>query len=285
MITIEPTGTIRSQWGEGPIWWHGALYYVDIEGHLVHRFDPADGSEKSWNVGERVGTVVPRDSGGLVIAGDHGISFLDPESAGGTLTHIADPEQDMPDNRFNDGKCSPDGRFFAGTISLVKKTGAAKLYRLDPDLSLHEAFGPVTNSNGIIWSTDGKTLYYIDTPRREILAFDYDQGHLRNLRGIVSTAHHDASPDGMTIDANGHLWVAFCHGGCVACFDPESGKELRRVDFPCVETTACAFGGPDLSELYVTTGVHKSLQEEHAGRLFVVRGLGVKGLPANAFAG
>ena len=283
MITIEPVGTILSQWGEGPIWWHGALYFVDIEGHQIHRYNPADGSEKSWDAGQRVGTVVPRESGGVVAAGDHGLFFLDEEP--GALTPIADPEPDKPDNRFNDGKCSPDGRFFAGTISLAKKNGDARLYRLDPDLTLHEAFGPVTNSNGIVWSADGKTVFYIDTPRKEVLAFDYDDGHLRNMRGVISTGHIEASPDGMAIDAEGNLWVAFCHGACVACFDPVSGKELRRVELPCLETTACAFGGPDLADLYVTTGVHKSVEEEHAGRLFVVRGLGVKGAPANAFAG
>ncbi|MFT3990878.1 MAG: SMP-30/gluconolactonase/LRE family protein [Luteolibacter sp.] len=283
MVTIEPIGTTRSKWGEGPIWWQGALYYVDVEGHSVIRFDPATGSERSWNVGQRVGTVVPRESGGLVIAGDHGLYFLDEES--GELTAIADPEPDKPDNRFNDGKCSPDGRFFAGTISLVKKTGDARLYRLDPDLTLHEAFGPVTNSNGIIWSADGKTVYYIDTPRKEVLAFDYEDGHLRNMRGVVSTAAHEWSPDGMTIDADGNLWVAFCHGACVINYSPVTGEELRRVEIPCLETTACAFGGPDLADLYITTGVHKSVEEEHAGRLFVVRGLGVKGQPAQAFAG
>ncbi|MFT4176402.1 MAG: SMP-30/gluconolactonase/LRE family protein [Luteolibacter sp.] len=283
MVTIEPIGTTRSKWGEGPIWWRDALYYVDIEGHSVIRFDPATGGERSWNVGQRVGTVVPRESGGLVVAGDHGLYFLDEES--GELTAIADPEPDKPDNRFNDGKCSPDGRFFAGTISLVKKTGDARLYRLDPDLTLHEAFGPVTNSNGIIWSADGKTVYYIDTPRKEVLAFDYEDGHLRNMRGVVSTSAHEWSPDGMTIDADGNLWVAFCHGACVICYSPETGEELHRVEIPCLETTACAFGGPDLADLYVTTGIHKSVEEEHAGRLFVVRGLGMKGLPAQAFAG
>jgi sugar lactone lactonase YvrE len=283
MITVEPIGNLRSQWGEGPIWWHEALYYVDIEGHRVHRFDPANGTEQSWEVGQRVGTVVPRESGGLVIAGDRGLWFLDEET--GALAMIADPEPDKPDNRFNDGKCSPDGRFFAGTISLVKKTGDAKLYRLDPDLSLHEAFGPVTNSNGIVWSNDGKVVYYIDTPRKEVLAFDDDHGQLRNLRSVISTAHLESSPDGMTIDANGHLWIAFCHGGCVVCFDPASGAELQRVELPCLETTACAFGGPGLADLYVTTGVHKTVKEEHAGCLFVIRGLGVHGVPASAFAG
>lgn len=282
MFNIEAVGSVVSKWGEGPIWWKGSLYYVDIEGHLVHRFTPATGEEASWNVGRRVGTIVPRESGGFVIAGDDGLLFFDEKT--GDLASITDPESDKADNRFNDGKCSPDGRFFAGTISLVKKTGDAKLYRLDPDLSIHDAFGPVTNSNGIVWSEDGKTVYYIDTPRKEVVAFDYAEGILTNLRSVVTTAGREASPDGMSIDNEGNLWIAFCHGACVVCFDPSTGKEIRQIDLPCLETTACAFGGDDLSDLYVTTGIHKSEVEEQAGRVFRITGLGVKGVPANAFA-
>ena len=283
MNRTEPIGPMRCVWGEGPIWWNGALYFVDIESHLVHRFDPADGSARTWDCGQRVGTVVPRARGGLVIAGDHGFAFLDEET--GALTPVADPESHLPDNRFNDGKCSPDGRFFAGTLNLAKQPNAAKLYRLDPDLTVHEAFGPVTNSNGIVWSADGKSCYYIDTPRREVLAFDYDNGLLLDPRVAFATGHIDASPDGMAIDADGHLWIAFCHGGCVSCFDPATGDELHRLAIPCLETTACAFGGPNLEDLCVTTGVHKTAREEHAGRLFVIRGLGIHGVPAHAFAG
>jgi len=283
MTRTEPVGRIRCQWGESPIWWQGALYFVDIAGHRVHRYDPADGSERSWDVGQCVGTVVPRASGGLVIAGDHGLFFLDEDS--GALTPIADPERDLPGNRFNDGKCSPDGRFFAGTMSLTRRPGAATLYRLDPDLSIHKAFGPVTTSNGLAWSADGATVYYIDTPRREVLAFDYADGQLLNPRSVIATSHIEASPDGMTIDSNGCLWIAFCHGGCVSCFDPANGNELHRIALPCLETTACAFGGPDLADLFVTTGVHKTAKEEHAGRLFVIRGLQVTGMPTHAFGG
>ena len=282
-MTIETTGTRQSQWGEGPIWWQDHLYYVDIEGHAVIRLNPATGEETVWNVGERVGTIVPRESGGFVIAGDTGFRILDP--ADGSLSVIGDPEPEKPDNRFNDGKCSPDGRFFAGTISLVKKTGDARLYRLDPDQTIHEVFGPVTNSNGIVWSPDGSTCHYIDTPRREVLSFDYADGRLSNLRTSVDTSPIDASPDGMAIDTEGNLWIAFCHGSCVACFSPVTGELLRKVDLPCMETTACSFGGPDLDELYVTTGIHKTEVEEDAGRVFVIKGLGVKGLPAHAFAG
>ena len=283
MANVEVAGNLKSRWGEGPIWWDGSLYYVDIEGRKVCRYFPETGRELSWDVEMRVGTVVPRRGGGMLIAGDDGLFFFD-EGTGGAMP-IADPEPDKPDNRFNDGKCSPDGRFFAGTISLVKKEGDARLYRLDPDLSLHEAYAPVTNSNGIAWSGDGKTVFYIDTPRKEVLAFDYERGNMKNPRAVISTKNREASPDGMTIDSAGNLWIAFCHGACVACFDPRSGEELRKVELPCLETTACAFGGPDLTDLYVTTGIHKTEVEDLAGRLLRVRGLGVKGVAANAFTG
>lgn len=283
MISIEVVGSVKSKWGEGPIWWEDSLYYVDIEGHKVHRYTPETGEEKFWEVGQRVGTVVPRENGGLVFAGDDGFFFLDEKT--GDISAIADPEADKIDNRFNDGKCSPDGRFFAGTISLVKKEGDAKLYSLDSDLTLKEAYGPVTNSNGIVWTEDGMTVYYIDTPRKEVLAFDYADGVLTNERSVVSTASREFSPDGMTIDSDGNVWVAFCHGACVVCFDPRTGEELQCVNLPCMETTSCAFGGTDLTDLYVTTGIHKSEVEEDAGRLFRISGLGVKGLAANAFGG
>lgn len=282
-MTIEPVGNYRATWGEGPVWTGGRLLYVDIESHCVISFDPESGEEQIWNVGERVGTVVPRQKGGLVIAGDRGFSFLDEET--GEVTAIGDPEPDKTDNRFNDGKCAPDGHFFAGTISLVKKEGDADLYRLSPELEITKAYGSVTNSNGIVWSADGATCYYIDTPTKRVLAFDYADGLLSNSRPVVALNHIDSSPDGMAIDENGHLWIAFCHGACVTAFDPVSGYEEDRIELPCLETTACAFGGPDLTDLYVTTGVHKTEKEEHGGRLFVIKGLGVKGLPSHCFGG
>ncbi|MDB4265327.1 SMP-30/gluconolactonase/LRE family protein [bacterium] len=282
-MTVEAIGGYRATWGEGPAWVEGRLIYVDTEAHKVISFDPVSGDEKVWDVGQRVGTVVPRASGGLVAAGDDGFFFLNDES--GEVTAIANPEADKPNNRFNEGKCSPDGHFFAGTISLVKKEGDADLYRLSPDLEVTKAYGPVTNSNGIVWTADGGTCYYIDTPKKEVLAFDYENGLLTNPRRVVATNHIDSSPDGMAIDKDGKLWIAFCHGAQVTCFDPESGYEVQRVDLPCLETTACAFGGPELADLYVTTGVHKTEVEEEAGRLFVIKGLGVKGVPGHAFAG
>ncbi len=284
-MEIESVGNYRARWGEGPLWWSESLYFVDIEEHKVLRYHPCSGEEQIWDVGERVGTVVPRRGGGLAIAGDRGFAFLDPGS--GEITRLGDPEAGKPDNRFNDGKCSPDGRFFAGTISLVKNEGDAALYRLDADQSITKVYDGVTNSNGIVWTEDGRTLYYIDTPRRAVLAFDYDSdtGTLTNERVAFSTSgDSDGVPDGMAIDTEGHLWIAFCHGGCVVCFD-QAGREMRRLDFPCREVTAPAFGGEGLRDLYVTSGIPKDEIEKEAGRLFVVRNLGATGLPANGFAG
>jgi sugar lactone lactonase YvrE len=283
MIRRDPISAVRCQWGEGPLWWRDALYFVDIEGRAIHRYDPETGTVETWNAGRRIGFIAPRAAGGFVVGGDNGLFFFD--DAVGSFTPVVDPEADKPGNRFNDGKCAPDGRLFAGTISLEKRNGDARLYRLDADGAVSEAFGPVTNSNGLAWSADAGTLYYIDTPRREVLAFWYADGELTEMRTAFSTGHIDASPDGMCIDRDGHLWIAFCHGGCVCCFDPATGDEIRRIALPCLETTSCAFGGPDFSDLYVTTGVHKTAKEEHAGHLFVIRGLGVKGLPAAAYAG
>ncbi len=272
-----------SQWGEGPLWHDNRLLYVDIEAHQIIAFTPATGEEKIWDVGERVGTVVPRASGGLVWAGDHGFFFLD--EATGISTAIADPEPNHPDNRFNDGKCDPAGRLWAGTICLKKRPDAA-LYCLHTDLRVEKKFAPITNSNGIIWSRDTRTMFYIDTPSKKIRAFDFDAATsaISHERIIWDTSADPSSPDGMTIDSEDRLWIAFCHGAKVVCFDPATKKVEAQIDFPCVETTACAFGGSDLGDLYITTGLKPDLAEPLAGRLFVCRP-GAKGVPALTFGG
>lgn len=287
-LMITTIGTHISKWGEGPIWWEDHLHYVDIEGHTLIRLNPETGEETIREMGERIGTVVPRASGGYVCAGDTGIQTFDPKT--GDKRNLADPESaKRATNRFNDGKCDPAGRLWAGTISMVKNEGDAALYMLDTDGSLSVKIDNVTNSNGICWSADAKTMYYIDTPTRQISAYDFDNktGEISNGRMAIDTAAKGfaSSPDGMTIDADGNLWVAFCHGGCVVCFEPATAKILQRVDLPCIETTACAFGGPNLDRLFVTTGIHKSMEEPGAGKVFVIDGLGVQGVPAFAYAG
>ena len=285
---IQTIGTRISKWGEGPIWWQDYLFYVDIEDHSIVQLNIEMNEEIILDVGERIGTIVPQEDRGFIYAGDSGIIAFDPIS--GTTQTLADPESEKREtNRFNDGKCDPFGRFWAGTISLVKKTGDAALYMLDIDGKLHQKVDKITNSNGICWSLDATKLYHIDTPTKQVRVYDYDQdsGNIGNATIAVDTASNGFkdSPDGMTIDANGNLWIAFCHGGCVACFDPLSGKLLNRIDLPCVETTACTFGGPNLDRLFVTTGIHKNIKEPDAGKVFVIDDLGVKGMPAFAYRG
>ena len=286
--TITTIGKQVSQWGEGPIWWKGSLLYVDINGKQLIQLDPETSNETIWDIGERIGTVVPTQGDDLIYAGDTGYVRFNP--ATGERTNLGDPEAALREtNRFNDGKCDPAGRFWAGSISLAKNTGTANLYYLDTDGNVSLQLSDLTNSNGICWSADKSTMYHIDTPTLSIRAFDYhlDTGAISNRRVVIDTKAkgYDSSPDGMTIDENGHLWVAFCHGGCVVCFDPNNDKELQRIDFPCIETTACAFGGENLDRLFVTTGIKPGLDEPGAGKVFVVDGLGVQGVEAFPYKG
>ena len=270
----ETVGTRACAWGEGPVWWRDALWHVDIEDEAIICLDPITGMEEVWNMGQRVGFVLPCLNDQWIWGGDHGLYFFDPSS--GDSVPIADPEPDKSDNRFNDAGISPDGRLFAGTIALDKTKGNAALYRLDPDHSLHIAHPNVTNSNGIAWSPDGGVCYYIDTPTREILRFRYyaQSGALTDPHVLIDTDPLlDASPDGMCVDGEGGLWVAFCHGGCVIRFDPDSGRPTRHLELPCRETTSCCFGGPDLRDLYVTTGIPVKNPEPLAGRTFVFRNI------------
>jgi sugar lactone lactonase YvrE len=291
-VTTPRTKTIGkqiSQWGEGPIWWDNSLFYVDIAGNKLLRLKPETGEESIWDVGERIGTIVPsKNDDEVIYAGDTGYVRFNLKT--GSKVALADPEASMRGkNRFNDGKCDPAGRFWAGTISMIKDTGSANLYCLDTDGSLSLKVSGVTNSNGICWNAEATKMFYIDTPAQNVRAYDYDieSGAISNARVVVDTAAHgyNSSPDGMTIDADGMLWVAFCHGACVVRFDPRTNKELQRVDLPCIETTACTFGGDNLDRLFVTTGIKADLNEPDAGKVFVIDGLGIEGVPAFAFKG
>lgn len=287
-LSIQPISKHVSKWGEGPVWWKDHLLYVDIEGHCLNRLNPDNGEVTSWNVREAIGTVVPTIDGKFAYAGCSGFVLFDPRT--NTKTPMGNPESALAGAvRFNDGKCDPAGRFWAGSISLKKQEGIANLYMLDRQRRLHFKLGNLTNSNGICWSLDAKTLYHIDTPTKVIKAYEFDlqTGSLGKEQGLIDTTlfGNNASPDGMCIDANGHLWVAFCHGGCVVCFDPETQTKQMQIDFPCLETTACTFGGPKMDRLFVTTGIHKTEVEADAGKVFVVDGLGIRGVPAFPYRG
>jgi sugar lactone lactonase YvrE len=281
----------RATLGEGPIWddRNQVLYWVDIDGGAVHAFDPATGDDRAVDVGEQVGTVVPRASGGVVAALRSGFAHID--FVRGTVTPLANPPERRPGLRFNDGKCDPAGRLWAGTITGRDDAGGASLYRLDPDLSTKRMLTGITNSNGICWGLDAKTMYYIDTPTQQVAAFDYDEatGEIANRRVVVEVPEEQGHPDGMTIDAEGTLWIALWGGWCVSRWDPTTGEQLGAVRVPADHTSACAFGGAELDELYVTTartGLDDGALESqpHAGGLFRARP-GVKGVKAFVFAG
>jgi len=281
----------KSVLGEGPIWDSNkqVLYWVNILENQVHEFDPATRKNRTVDVGENVGTVVVRKSGGLAVALKSGFATLDFET--GKVTHITDPEADKPNNRFNDGKCDPAGRFWAGTMSYSVDKGAGSLYVLDKDHKAHKVVEGVTISNGIIWSLDHKTMYYIDSPNRTVDAFDYDvtTGHVTNRRPVILFPPGNDLPDGMTIDEKGNLWVAHWEGSKVTCFDPHTGKVLETVYVPASRVTACAFGGKNLDELYITSarwGISEEAltKEPLAGCLFVVKP-GVRGVKSDEYAG
>ncbi len=290
-MNIELVINAKATLGEGAIWdtRRKRLYWVDIHEGKVHIYNPADETDQVVKVGQRVGAVVPRRGGGLMLAVHHGFASLDLET--NELTIIDDPEKDLPDNCFNDGKCDPAGRFWAGTVSINSEPGAGSLYCMDTDRSVRRMFGGVTCSNGIAWSLDRSTMYYIDTPTRQVDAFDYDveTGEIANRRAAVTVPEKMGKPDGMTIDAEGMLWIAMWEGSRVTRWDPRAGTLEQTIPIPALRVTSCAFGGENLDELYVTTArirmTETQLAEQpHAGGVFRVRP-GVRGIEAHEFVG
>ena len=166
-----------------------------------------------------------------------------------------------------------------------KRTATGSLYVLHSDLRAEKKFGPVTVSNGLVWTKDARTMFYIDTPRKNVLAFDFDvtTGNIGNERIAFATDGFSGVPDGMTIDAEDRLWIAFCHGSAVQCFD-HAGRCEAEIPFPVREVTACTFGRSDLRDLYITTGIPGAEVEPLAGRLFVTRP-GAQGVVSPAFIG
>jgi sugar lactone lactonase YvrE len=277
--------------GEGAIWdaKRQALLWIDIVKQQVHIYNPSTQENRTIQLDQMVGTVVPRQSGGLMVAVHHGFASLDLETE--EMEIVADPEHDQPENRFNDGKCDPAGRFWAGTLSLKGKRGTCNLWRLDADLSVHKMIEGVSVSNGIVWTADRTAMYYVDTPTHRVDRFDYDHdtGEIANRSVAVRIPEGMGSPDGMTIDSEGMLWVCLWQGGKVSRWDPKRGELLQTVDLPASNVTSCAFGGVNLEQLYITTArinvSDEQLQEQPlAGGLFRAD-VGVSGMPAFEFAG
>ena len=254
--------------GEGPVWdaRRSSLFWVDILRGEIHEYRPADGYSHTISVGEYVGAVAPYRDGRLMAALKSGIVLLDPDT--GEREAVGHPEAHLPGNRYNDGKCDPAGRFWVGSMSLQEEPGAGSLYMIDHDRSITRQLEGVTISNGLAWSNDHRTMYYIDTPTFEVAAFDYDiaTGSISNRRVAIRIPETDGYPDGMTTDREGCLWIAHWDGWQVTRWDPHTGRKIHHIPMPAARVTSCAFGGDTGNDLYITSA-RTGLSEEELGRM------------------
>lgn len=268
MATAELILDSKSFLGEGPIWdaESGKLWWINIFAGELSCFNPTSGENKTYQMGQQIGTVVLQKSGGVAVALENGFYSFDPETE--KLTPICDPESDQSENRFNDGKCDPAGRFWAGTMQKIEEEATGSLYCLEGDGTCHKRETNISISNGIVWSTDASTMYYIDSPTRRIDRFQYDRetGDISDRQTAFELPEGMGYPDGMSIDADDNLWVALWAGWGVAKFNPQTGELLEKLDLPVANVTACAFGGDDLSELFITTAQKGNSDEELANQ-------------------
>lgn len=276
--------------GEGPWWDHqrGTLLWVDLFKGRVHRFDPSTGNDDSFDVGQPVGMVAARRSGGLVCAVRDGIGFVDADGGGFSL--VKDVERTIPGNRMNDGACDPAGRLWTGTMATDLSPSSGTLYRISPELDVTPMRTEVSISNGLDWSPDGSTFYFADSATRTVDAYDFEPetGDLRNRRRLIELSDQVSTPDGLTVDAEGTLWIAMWDGGCVRRFTP-GGILLETIDLPVSRPTSVAFGGENLDRLFITSarnGLSTSqlAEQSHAGAIFVIEP-GVSGRLPHAFGG
>jgi sugar lactone lactonase YvrE len=286
VATAEQVTEVCTHHGEGPVWDAdaGLLRWVDMLAGDVLSLSPGDGTISRLRVGKVAAALRPRRRGGLVIAVERGFALIDPGSSEPRL--LPEVWHD-PSARMNDGGCDPRGRFYCGSMAYDGTPGRGALYRLDPDGAVQTVLAGVTISNGLAWSRDGTTVFYIDSPTQRVDAFDFDPdtGTFSGRRPVIEIPPEHGMPDGMTIDADGGLWVALWGGGAVHRYTPR-GRLDAVVDLPVRQVTACAFGGDALDELYITTsrvGVPDGTQAT-AGALFQAHP-GVVGLPAATFAG
>jgi sugar lactone lactonase YvrE len=275
----QVTGPVAHH-AEGPVWspsW-GGLRWVDmLAGDVLSLVD--DGSVARRHVGTVAAALRPRRGGGAVIAVERGFALEEPD---GSLTTL-DPVWKDGSVRMNEGGCDPDGNFYCGSMAYDQEPGAAALYRLGRDGSVQPVLDGVTVSNGLEWSPDGSLAYYDDTHTHRTDVFDWSPDTGLTDRRPFLRFGEDERPDGLTVDAEGGVWIAFYGGGAVRRYTPE-GRLDAVVELPTPQVTACTFGGADLEQLYITTSAEKRSGDPVAGSLFQVVP-GVRGLPVREFAG
>lgn len=267
--------------GEGPVWTpdEGLRICDGFAGRIVS-VDASGAVAGDVTVGSFVGAFRPRVGGGLVAAAERSFVLVEPD---GTIRDLGDLWSDT-NVRMNDGGCDPQGRFFCGSMTYSGSEPIGVLYRLDPDGTVTEILDGLRTPNGMAYAPDG-TVYHVDTPTQEVRAFDVDEtGGWKNRRTVVAGIT-PGSPDGLTIDANGNLWVALWGGAGVICVDPRTGATLERIEVDgALQTSACTFGGPDLDQLFITSSDQGGGGGPQAGAVFVVQP-GVRGLLPDPFTG
>ncbi|AOR34536.1 calcium-binding protein [Streptomyces fodineus] len=267
--------------GEGPTWdpATGRLIWLDILGMRVHTYDPATGRRTVRTTEQHVGAAKPRAGGGLVLNLRDGVGLLDPDDTFRWLHH-----EPVAGRRANDAAVAPDGSLWAGTMRYDEAPGGGTLTRLTGDGTAETVLPDATVSNGTGWSPDGRLMYYVDSPTRRVDVFDHDGERVHHRRPFVEIEEGAGFPDGLTVDADGCVWVALWDGGAVRRYTP-AGDLDRTISLPAPRTTACAFGGTGLTDLYVTTArTGLSCPHPVSGSLLVIPNAGM-GLPQPAFRG
>lgn len=287
MTEVEHVLGVGDQLGEGPLWdpESGLLFWVDIEGRCFHRFCPVTAKVETFDTGITVsalGRVAGSDK--LIMATTRGVALWNWSDRSLAVT-VADPEEGRPGSRLNDGAVDRQGNFWVGSLGPGFESA---LYRLGPERSLRKMESGVGVSNGIAWSLDNRTMYFTDTRRRIIFAYDFDDSSssIANRRVLIEVPDGEGVPDGLTLDGEGFLWSVRWGGGRIARYDP-TGRLEREIMLPVTYPTSCTFGGENLDELYVTSAraplpQHLAAREPHAGDLFRIRG-SVRGIEAGRF--
>lgn len=290
MNAPECVWNAHAELGEGPLWSvrEQALYWVDILSHRLHRYSTKEG-RRTWQFDQEISAVAERaEEDGLIITQRHRFATFNPNTE--ALIPLLDVEAELPANRFNDGKCDQRGRFWAGTMDFEARQPTGSLYCLTPDLICVPMDSGYIVTNGPAWSADGRTLYHNDSVNGRVFAFDCEpnSGTLSNKRLFLQFGGEEGSPDGMTTDAEGGLWIAHWGAGKLTCHD-SAGELLRTIALPCSQVSSCTFGGSELKTLYITTAAtglspQQREREPLAGGLFALD-MDVAGVPANFFRG
>lgn len=290
-VKWEVAVKIACEIGEGPVWdkRNACIYWLDIPQGFIYQFSPSQNKLRAFETKSMTGSFSIRSSGGLIAAQRDGFAIIDPQNEIVKIIATGESNQNI---RFNDGKCDPAGRFWAGTMDMSGYPNAGSLYMLDINHQVSIKIKEVSCSNGLAWSADNKKFYFIDTPSREVTVYDYDigQGNIANKRVIYTFKKGEGYPDGMTIDAEGMLWVALWGGWKIVRMNPNTGQVIFKFDLPVSRVTSCTFGGETLEDIYITSassGLSDAEIKEQplAGSLFIIKKSGFKGLDAFEYKG